>query len=466
MSHKLASHSVQKSKKNAGAQARGDDAFSGGRQTPLGIYRKSVDQNGGQPNEKNKENNRLFSRRQLYADLRSAARILLNLNKNKPHQVAKCRHVKVSPTVELNVQNVGEDGGRRAFFSGLAQCRNVWGCAVCSARIAQIRRSEMNHLLAWARDNGFVPVLITLTAQHKAGDSLFDLLQNMKKAKQRLRQRREWRDLPFVGSVTSTEITHSYANGWHPHFHEIVLLRAGDESEALHLMQRLGDAWRACLKGYGMWGNDAAFDVRGAANAGDYVAKWGAAEELTLSSSKSGKRKGRTPRQLLQAGDDGLWLEYFNATSGKRRRQLVWSQGLKEECGLVELDDDEAMAEVDAAEQSGPEIVAEWDNEGWKQVRAKRVNLLEAAERGGAVAVKAAESGPNDEDENDFIIEENEEMEERDATGMTKEEREARLDELYDTVIDRYGISELEWEMRHASLIAEIRWLEDGGRPH
>ena len=370
---------------------------------PLGIYPKSLDQLKARQEQERKENNRLASRRQLYADLKTSALILRDENPRKLHAVSKCRWTKIAGEVSLNLMSVGENQFRSAF-KGVKICGNVWGCPVCSARISQTRRGEMNTLLAWSRENNLFPVMLTLTTRHGRDDRLGDMLERMKSAKERLRQRREWRRLPFIGSVTATEITHGTRNGWHPHFHEIVILEASSEEEALELVRPLGDAWRASLKGQGLDGAEVAFDAQGAGSAGDYVTKWGVAEEVTLSNSKTGKKsktgKGRSPRELVRMAGAGdaeareLWLEYFKATSGRRRRQLVWSRGLKDLCGLTEVTDDDA-AEQEEAEKE--QELASWDNEGWRRVRSKRVRLMEAGERGGSSAVRLAEAGPDDE---------------------------------------------------------------------
>ena len=375
-----------------------EDAGNRAGNRPLGNNPKSVD-------SRERETQRLQARRELYADLRTAGLTLRNATppgQNLP-AVSKCRWCQVAGVVELRLTEV-EGGGRRAAYRGVKVCGNLWGCPVCGARISQTRRAEMNRLLAWARSEGLVPVMLTLTARHGLEDRLADLLDAMKNAKRRLRQRAEWRRLPVVGTVSATEMTHGRFFGWHPHFHEIVLLEAADEEEALNMVQPLADAWRASLRAFGLDGAAAAFDAQGAAAAGDYVAKWGAAEEMTLTGAKRGRGgrggAGRSPRELLRliAGGDEearlLWLEYFAATSGKRRRQLVWSPGLKARCGLDEVSDEEA-AEAETAHEI--ETVAEWDGDGWRRVRPKRVRLMEAAERGGAAAVAAAERGPNDE---------------------------------------------------------------------
>lgn len=367
-------------------------------QGPLGIYPKSVDSRKVEEDSKLKENRRLESRRELYADLKTSALILRDAEPNKVHAVAKCRWVKVAGQVTLNIMDVGE-GQRRAAFKGVKICGNVWGCPVCAARISQTRRGEMNTVLAWAREHGLVPVMLTLTARHGLEDRLADMLEGMKNAKRRLRQRAEWRRLPVVGTITATEITHGTRNGWHPHFHEIVLLEASDEAEALAMVAPLGNAWRASLRAFGLDGAAAAFDAQGAAKAGDYVAKWGVAEEITLTGSKRGRGKGRSPRELVRlaaSGDEDarlLWLEYFAATSGKRRRQLVWSPRLKTACGVNEITDEQA-AEAEEARQE--EELTSYDNAGWRSVRSKRVRLMEAAERGGRTAVHEAERGPDD----------------------------------------------------------------------
>lgn len=394
------------SKNTDAAKASGpaQRAGKGAVQAPLGIYPKSVDSQKLENDAKANETRRLASRRQLYADLKTTALILRDAMPWKVHGVAKCRWTKIAGQVTLNLMNVGV-GQRRAAFKGIKVCGNIWGCPVCAARISQARRAEMNTLLAWARKHGFIPVMLTLTARHGVEDRLGDMLKAMKAAKQRLRQRAEWRRLPVVGTVTATEITHGTWHGWHPHFHEIVLLEASSEAEALEMVAPLGNAWRVSLRAFGLDGAAAAFDAQGAASAGDYVSKWGVAEEITLSGSKRGRTgkagKGRSPRELVRlagAGDDearDLWLEFFAATSVRRRRQLVWTPGLKDRCGLTEITDEEVAQAEDARQE---EEVAEYDNDGWRAVRSKRVRLMEAAERGGSPAVRLAEAGPDDAD--------------------------------------------------------------------
>jgi len=393
------------------------NAIGGGRkaegEAPLGTYTESVDKRGpskprNREEEKRKKEARLQARHRLHREQRAAVK-LIQRHIRVDHRVSKCKWIKAAPKVELVVNTYGEgsEAVRRASYKGLVICGNVWACPVCGARISRTRRDEMNTMLAWAREHGLVPVLLTLTARHGHKDKLADLLEAMKKAKQRLRQRAEWRGLPYRGSVTATEITHGLRAGWHPHFHEIVLLEAEDEAEALAMVARLAEAWRVSLRAFGLDGAAAAFDARGAESAGDYVAKWGVAEEVTLANSKRGETgkghqrgRGRLPTELAQlgvAGDtwaEALWIEFFEATSGKRRRQLVWSRGLKAECGLDDVTDEE-LAAKEAEDEDNTEQAGEWGSD-WSEVRKKRVLLMDAAEEGGAAAVAKAVAGPDD----------------------------------------------------------------------
>ena len=106
------------------------------------------------------------------------------------------------------------------------------------------------------------------------------------------------------------------------------------------------------LRAEGPDGSGAAFQVQGATAAGNYVGKWGAAEELALSGKKSAPR-GAQPFQLLadyadqnDARAGALFAEFAGVFKG--RRQLVWSPGLKKLAGIDEVSDEQA-AEMPSA---------------------------------------------------------------------------------------------------------------------
>lgn len=386
---------VAPSPSSDGLSARESVAPKAAGTAPLGNTAKSVDQI--------RADRAARERRAMAFQLqRTAAKLLPR------ERVGLCRWAVISKWEGVDVRLTSYEGGAvRASYAGLQTCGSVWLCPCCGRRISEKRRGELNELLAWAREQGLQPVMLTLTARHGIRDDLGEQLDAMKRAKQRLRQRREWRTIKpqIAGTVTATEVTHG-KNGWHTHFHEIALIRADSEAEALRIVAPLARTWRACLVGVGLSGGRAAFQVQGAAAAGSYVGKWGAAEEITLGAAKSAKGRGRTPMQLLAAADEGdelagrLWQVY--ALSFKGRRQLVWSPGLKATAGIDETSDQDAADDEgqDDAENIEPLLKighSDWvGRPGWHGARYRRARILDAAETDGAAAAAAVVADPGE----------------------------------------------------------------------
>ncbi len=306
-------------------------------------------------------------------------------------RVGLCRWSVVSKIdgVDMVASSYADGKPDRVHFEGLQTCGSIWSCPCCGARISETRRDEMNQLLAWARAQGYRVMMLTLTARHGRDDDLAELLKRMKDAKQRWARHRSYRQIKpgMIGSVTATEVTGGGAHGWHPHFHLILILDGNPDLEPLR------DAWLASLRGAGLDGAGAAFQMQGADAAGNYIAKWGAAEELTLSQRKKGRsRTGRTPAQLLAASCDEadreagrLWAEYARVFHG--RRQLVWSRGLKDLAGVGEVDDQEAAqdqqqeGQIETARANIPHQV--WRDDVAGRRADRRAELLDRAEEVG-----------------------------------------------------------------------------------
>lgn len=319
----------------------------------------------------------------------------------RKHAAAKLYYHADLAKLSSRLRNCGRDthapasdlliDGDQARFVGLKSCQSVWCCPICSAKVASRRKRDLDSLLGWARAQGMSVLLLTLTARHDASMPLAGFLATLKAAKERLRQRREFRLLrtSVAGSVTATEVTHGFANGWHPHFHEILLMRSQSES-AVAAIESLRPGWLASLAGQGLSGERAAFQVQNASAAGDYIAKFGAAEEMTLQGVKRGRFGSRMPWQLLHDSHHGdrvagdLWVTYAESFHG--RRQLVWSPGLKGACGLLggEMEPQRSI------------VLRTWNSRSQRFLEALRrsVALLRAAERG--TDLDEAEFGPSD----------------------------------------------------------------------
>lgn len=342
--------------------------------------------------------NRASNRRARWAAKQEAADLLRGVHDKASLRVGQCGFVAAGkPALGAVVKLVRSKASGKASFSGLRTCGSVWFCPVCAPRIAERRKEELDKLLWAARAEGLSVVLLTLTARHDRQTDLAFFRDAMRGALKRLRERREWRALPLEGTVTAMEVTYGN-NGWHPHLHLLLFLKC-ERGGAVEFVETLRGAWLACLKGFGLSGNQAAFDAQDGSAAGAYVQKFGAAEEVTLGTEKRGRAGSRTPWQLLDDARDGdtqakrLWREYAKVFHGKP--QLIWSNGLKLRFGIDDVDDEAAAAEAENA----AEVLRVWrvDSDDWKRARQRRCSLIEAAESGGdIVALYAAEVGPTD----------------------------------------------------------------------
>lgn len=350
--------------------------------SPLGTIAKSVDRED------------LKRKRRARFALLDMAATLLN-----GERVAACQRRPAGSAVSIHR---AADG--RASAQGLQQCGSVWHCPCCSPRISAGRRDELNRLLKWARSRGLVPLLMTLTGRHRRQDALARLLDGMKNAKRRLHQSRDWRAVAdsISGHVTATEVPYG-RHGWHLHYHVLLIVNAQDESTALSLFAGMRTAWERALRAEGLSCNDHGYDLQGASRAGDYIAKWGAAEELCLSGEKRARdpEKGRTVWQLLataggeldpEIGQDqagALWTDYARLFKG--RRQLTWSRGLKAAAGINDKSDEELLADAEQLEllSSGSTEIGRLTVVQWRAVlrAGLRCQLLEAVEADGAAGL-------------------------------------------------------------------------------
>lgn len=342
------------------------------------------------------------SRAQRYEALHQA-RVWLGRRVNQLHPDVKfpgeiyrtfdCRNVRTSHFVEIR-----HNTGLPANYRNLATCGSLWACPVCASKIQERRRLELEHLVQWASDQGLQAIMVTFTFPHTGFDSLEDLLARQSAAFKRFRAGspfKRFRDeIGFRGLVRSLEVTHGLTNGWHPHTHELWLVKPEVSQVIRH---RIVELWeRACIASGLLDPTDLvkvdafrvhSVDVRTNATSGDYLAKqdssrkWGITHEVAKASSKLGKAKGVHPHEFLvrrSKGDAARYFEYLDGMKGKR--QLFWSPGLKGSCGLDDMSDEEASIGGDDAD-----LLGNLGQDDWDFIRTKRIaaRVLDAAEMGG-----------------------------------------------------------------------------------
>jgi len=199
---------------------------------------------------------------------------------------------------------------------------------------------------------------------------------------------KKFRDiLGLVGTVRALETTHGL-NGFHPHFHVLLFCKSDNPGFAAAAEWLLRPLWlHACVKsGLPEPSFDRGVKVDDGSRAAQYVSKWGLEDEITKGHFKTSKGiNGRSPWDFLRAVlvddcDKSRRLFAVYAQAFKGRRQLYWSNGLRDLLGLNKEATDEELAEIqedDAFELASISI------EEWRGVLFTRSEaaLLDLAER-------------------------------------------------------------------------------------
>lgn len=304
---------------------------------------------------------------------------------------------------------------QRAHYAGLQVCASVWMCPVCAAKISERRRIDLHAGVTTWRGRGNMVLMASFTLSHKLGDDLVAVKALIKRAYTLFRSGMYWTKIAnaiaLAGSVRSLEVTFSYDNGWHPHFHVLFFLDTPLDEHSMDgilffsaLSEQFKARWVACVERAGGWAtHEHGLHLTYADNEiAEYIAKWGheptepmwtAAHELTKAVSKRGRTGGRTPLQLLadfaenhEADAGRLYVVYARAFKGER--QLWWSQGLRALLGLdVEQTDQEVAEEriLDAV------ILASLTLRHWRIILANdvRADLLLVASSGDVALLRS-----------------------------------------------------------------------------
>lgn len=349
-------------------------------------------------------------RYQALSQARGWLKPLARKNPNKAfgwdlHRTQDCRYSRIAIGVTVHLDRKHQT----AFYGGVATCGSVWSCPVCAAIIQNRRRPEVQHVVDWAYAKGYQVSMITFTFPHKAFDRLKLMLNSQGFAFKSLREGNSWSKFKarhgLVGFVRSLENTHG-ANGWHPHTHELWITKDLTCARKADFEAAIRRRWKAaCIKANlldetspsQVFAFDLhAVDIRYDVSTSDYLVKqdnsrkWGVDAEMTAQASKKapdGVTPTVHPHDFLirqEPGDDARYREYVTGMHGKR--QLYWSQGLKDLCGLRDVSDEEISKE----QTEKADLLAHLTDAQWRVVRGNdaRAELLEACESGGWPSIR------------------------------------------------------------------------------
>jgi hypothetical protein len=322
-------------------------------------------------------------------------------------RTAKCLHFRQGNAAAVEVwRSIAHE---RAHYKGLQTCSSVWACPVCSAKISERRRVELQQLIAAHQAGVGVVLLVTRTAPHKRADDLPHLLDRIGHAEASYKAHRDYKALlsafGLVGTVRAVEVTYGHGNGWHPHVHELLFL--AQPVNLLDLENELSRIWQgaALRAGLDLPSRAHGLTVQDGSYAAKYASKWGLESELTQWHRKRGKIESRTPFDLLRdviSNDDAhaahLFIQYAQAFHG--RHQLQFSRGLKHRYRIADVSDAALAARIDddavklgalssddwrvivKLKQRGAvlEVASMW---GWEGVEALLAGLRRALDRAG-----------------------------------------------------------------------------------
>lgn len=250
---------------------------------------------------------------------------------------------------------LGKEG--RTAWTGIEHCNSVWCCPLCSARIREGRRSEIQQGFEASKKLGLTAWFITFTVPHSLSTSLSSSLGGLREAYKKMRRYSSLK--PFFaqveGVITATEIQVG-SSGFHPHRHCIFFM----ENDATPDEAALKSAWAKAVVKEGLARPSDAVGVviKRVTNAGlsKYLAKV-QENKTTLEMARGDLKSGRqgkegewhcAPFDLLDSSVElpismgqrqKLWVEYFQATKGVSA--IRWSRGLKRLLGVGEVSDDE-----------------------------------------------------------------------------------------------------------------------------
>lgn len=315
----------------------------------------------------------------------------------RPRRVARCSW-RVGTDVGVHV------GPSGAHFSGTERCGSVWSCPVCSAVIRADRAQEIETGVVAHLDNGGGALFLTGTIRHTADDSLHVGLEAILSGWRKVINGTPWKRwakrIGLVGIIRTVEVTRSHRNGWHPHLHALALLEAPISDQMREAFQSwVLERWRTMVTKLGarLPSVERGFTVRGVGKDGRVLAQYLAkvqeekrvqlGAEIARADLKSGRAGSRLPFQLLDTAghndtDRALWLEYVEATAG--RRCFTWSKGLRKVLGdgADRVNDDE-MPETDTGDLLGVIEPETYDTLRKTHQLAELLDQLEAAAAGG-----------------------------------------------------------------------------------
>ncbi|WP_227570821.1 protein rep, partial [Acinetobacter baumannii] len=190
-------------------------------------------------------------------------------------RVCNCLKKRIDKTKQREVKY--NENRKKAHYANVQRCGSIWSCPVCAKQITEKRRVELKKgLETWKNVHRGSVMLLTLTFSHSQSESLKSLLERQRKAYkiflETTKVKEIFKHFGVKYKIRSLEATYGQ-NGWHPHFH--VLLLGYFKIEDLMYRDLLAELWiKSCVRaGLNAPSMTHGLDLRDGTYADQYVSK-------------------------------------------------------------------------------------------------------------------------------------------------------------------------------------------------
>lgn len=334
--------------------------------------------------------------------LSEAQKILKHANiKNRSgtnnHRTRNCHACRSFQAETIKLKLSTNENNSKAALSGLQTCGSVWSCPVCARRIKIERAKEIKKAIEWADKNKHTPIMLTVTAAHSYNMRLAEFKKKFKIAWRKFGQSSVWRRLRKMLGITdtikATEVTRTYENGWHYHYHGLLfvlnsVLMQLDDKELETWKEDVGAQWIKCLEKAGLTGempyacNVVSHEGVGA----EYLTKLGLEDEANVAyelTSGSNKHTSRNIWRILKDAKLGikedamLYIEFVEAMQGEFF--IFWSKGFKKKVGADDISDEEIASQEEEKPQFEEFMTISDDKYSYVRKTYAQADLLQVA---------------------------------------------------------------------------------------
>ena len=238
-----------------------------------------------------------------------------------------CRPIETNKDIDVVK---GEKGN--VYLTNLQKCGSIWICPVCLIKLNKHKLEWLKLTLDHHSKQNRKMSFNTLTIQHKRYSRLedtMDLLQSVYKSVSENHRLKKIKKENKIEYIYTMEITYG-ANGWHPHFHFLVVSKA-DNSSIKEYNQLFKSLYQKQIEKRGLlYKEGVTIDIKSISNdkdIADYMTKQNAVYEITSNQNKISYKASKNYLELVSDYIDNgvdhtkILLEYSDATHRKRQHQ-------------------------------------------------------------------------------------------------------------------------------------------------